>query len=74
MAKASKRPAWHERDRASKLANTAWPHLADAETQREMSAILKAEGRRPLQVQKLLSHAQRGAMSPLGGAAVVRKR
>jgi hypothetical protein len=43
---------WHKRPRIERLANVMYPHLADAETQRQMAEIARGEGRRsPLEGQ-----------------------
>jgi hypothetical protein len=42
--------SWHELPRSSRLARVLYPHLTDAETQREVAALARNEGKKsPLQ-------------------------
>jgi hypothetical protein len=68
MAKLRKQ-SWHERPRLSRLANVLYPNLADAETKAEMERIAANEKKKPPHQTPLLSDAERGACSPLGGLA-----
>jgi hypothetical protein len=43
---------WHSLPRQSRLAAVLYPHLTDAETQRDMAAIARGEGKKsPMQGQ-----------------------
>jgi hypothetical protein len=64
---------WHQRDRASRLANVMFPHLADKETQTEMQGYADRERKR-LSYPTLLNNHHRGCVSPLGGAAQPRRK
>jgi hypothetical protein len=60
---------WSSRTRLSKLASVLYPGLADEDTRRQMTELARGEGKRPPAQQPLLSDAERGAVSPLGGRA-----
>ena len=60
--------AWHDQPRQSRLAAVTYPHLASEETQKEMAALARGEGKRAPGAPKLLADRERGCVSPLGGA------
>jgi hypothetical protein len=62
-----KKLEWHQLSRTEQCANVLYPHLSDR--QGEMSRIAKAEGKRAPHQEPLLTHQQRGAVSPIGGVA-----
>jgi hypothetical protein len=46
-----KKIEWHELPRTSRLANVMYPHLSHPETQRDIAALARGEGKKsPLQV------------------------
>jgi hypothetical protein len=55
--------------RQEQLANIMYPALADDETKRDMATVAKRSGKAAPSGPKLLSHAERGSCSPLGGKA-----
>ena len=60
---------WADLPRMSKLASALYPNLVPPERRKEMDAIARGEGKK-LSGPKLLSDAERGAVSKLGGTAV----
>ena len=66
---------WFKRPRFSRLACVLYPHLTDADTQRQMNELARGEGKRPPSGPSLLQDGdwwasmKKGGVSPLGGEA-----
>jgi hypothetical protein len=69
-----KERSWAKLSEPEKIANVLYPDLAGAERQKEMAEIAQANGKRAPHRSTLLSDQERGATSPLGGAAQPSKR
>jgi hypothetical protein len=64
-----KTPRWDDLSRHQKLGSVLYPHLASEDLRNEMASIASGEGRKAPTQQALLSNAERGSCSPLGGQA-----
>jgi hypothetical protein len=66
---------WSQLTREEKLSSVLYPDLIrDPKREAEMRSIAKGEGKRAPASSPLLSDADRGAVSPLGGTARENKR
>jgi hypothetical protein len=61
--------AWKDRPRSERLSAVLYPHLSDELRQKQMNDAARQDGRRAPAQQKLLSDAERGCVSRLGGVA-----
>jgi hypothetical protein len=64
---------WHGRTRMQKLAAVAYPGLTTENTRKQMAALSANERKKPPFASPLLADARRGATSPLGGTATVKR-
>jgi hypothetical protein len=64
-----KKRSWHQLNLGEQVSRVMYPSLAEPEMREEMEKIARANKKRPPKGPTLLSHDQRGAMSPLGGKA-----
>jgi hypothetical protein len=64
---------WTKKTEEERIANVLYPHLSSKNDQDTMKDIARSERRKAPQEQKLLSHQERAATSPLDGRAVRRR-
>jgi hypothetical protein len=60
---------WHQRPRESRYANVLYAGHADEQTREQMVRLAANERKQAPATPRLLSHAERGPVSPLDGRA-----